>query len=290
MQKVLHILMFFVQLPVLSQRSYSSDDYFNLLNASAFSEKKLFISNSINYGSIGQYRSIYNDVNVKYNTGILSLGISHQFQQFAAFKSSSSAFQIGYPLHLDDNITLNSGVRCVLKQDNALTNSDISSVKNTWNPYYLMLDFGLALQSDKWYIGIGGNNLNRPFRTIDTLHYRTPYLLSLNGSYHLKLDSLEYYSFTPSFGFEYDVINRYQYLFLSLQLKVFQHVFGICSFDDHHVGTYYEYHFKKHVNLGISFQKNQGSYVEPKQWNLMLRMCYFMKSNKCHNLPEIPSF
>jgi hypothetical protein len=263
-----------------AQKTYSSNDYFNLLNASAFSEKNIYVSNSMNYGEYGNKTSIYNYFSIKYRINKFSFGISHEFNQFALYKSTCTAFQIGYPKKLNDHIILNSGLRCNVKQDNAINNIDPSQFTNNWNPNYFMLDFGLSLQSENWHIGIGGNNLNRPMRTINPIKYRTPYFLAFNASYRIILDSLQHFSITHSLNYELDVINHNETLFASMQMNVYQHSFGVFSIIDNNFGAFYQYNFKKKYSIGASFNSNKVYYDHPKQWDLMLRVSFCIDSKE----------
>jgi hypothetical protein len=280
MRKVIFLLSILVSSSFVAQKSYSSNDYFNLLNASAFSEKKIYLSNSANYGKYGNQTSFYNYLSFKYKLNNLSFGISHEFNQFALYKSSCTALQIGYPKKLNQHITLNTGLRCNVKQDNAINNIDPSQFTNDWNPNYFMLDFGFSLQSENWHIGIGGNNLNRPMRTINPIKYRTPYFLTFNASHRTILDSLHHFSITHSLNYELDVINHYETLFASMQMNVYQHSFGVFSLIDNNFGAFYQYNFKKKYSIGASFDSNKVYYTNPKQWDLMLRVSYSIDSKE----------
>jgi hypothetical protein len=271
------IILFFsilISSSFFAQKTYSSNDYFNLLNASAFSEKKIYLSNSANYGKSGNQTNFYNYLSFKYKLNNLSFGISHEFNQFALYKSTCTALQIGYPKKLNDHIILNSGFRCNVKQDNAINNLDPSQFNDNWNPNYFMLDFGFSLQSENWNIGIAGNNLNRPMRTINPIKYRTPYFLTFNGSYRIILDSLHNFSITHSLSYELDVINHYKTLFASMQFKFYQHSFGIFSLIQNNLGAFYEYNLKKKYSIGASFNSSKIYNFNPKQWDLMLRVSY----------------
>jgi hypothetical protein len=292
------ILFFFLSAasPYFAQSTYSVDDYFNASNPSAFTEKKLYLSNTSMYSQIGTTSNFINFFSLKQQVGSFSFGLNNGYSQQSVWKVLSSTFNAAYSAKINRNLTLNSGIGLNMHRDNMNFGECLTppiSFTNLWNPASFNLNIGLSIVSKKWTFGLSGGNLNRSEITNYPYVYRTPVSIAANASYRFDLDSAKQFSITPALFYRMDE-NQFHEIFFNLTFKAYQHRTGFFSTLNHNIGIFYQYQFKNNLSIGASVNNNysllSSNMSNQNYLSGMLRLSYAIFPKGCYRCIGIPSF
>ena len=294
------ILLFFflsIMSPFFAQSTYSTDDYFNASNPSAFAEKKLYTSNTSMYSKIGWTSNYYNFFSFKQQVGSFSFGLNNGFSQWSDWKVVSNTLNAAYSVKINRNLTLNSGLGISTRRDN-LTFIDSATPPigyfTLWNPPSYDVNVGMSLVSKKWIFGLAANNLNRSEITIYPYTYQSSFSIATNASYRFDLDSAKHFSLTPSLFYRRDVDNNFNDFFFNFTFKAYQHSTGFCSTLHHNIGIFYQYRFKNNLSIGASVNNNysllSSNMFETNYLTGMLRLSFYLPSKASYKFTGTPSF
>lgn len=297
MRYITFLLFLSLSSPFLAQFSYSADDYFNATNPSAFAEKKIYTSNTVNYSRMATVSNLHNFFSLKQQIGSFSFGLNNELYESSSQKSIGTSLSTSYSWKMTRKLLLNSGLSLGMYRDN-LTIGDCATPPvdyNTyWNPAIYSLNIGMSLVSKKWSIGLAGLNLNRPIRTMYAFTNKSPIYISANASYRFQLDSANHFSLTPSLFYQLDVNDSFHQRFLSLKFDAYQHSIGVLSQLSQNFGLFYEYKFKNKLSLGAamnsSYSALSSNIFNQSYLSYMFRVSYSIPSKFVYKFTGTPSF